>query len=89
MTYANFCRVCSTDFASPSAFDNHRTGVHAYTWSLEHPRGRRCLIGDELLDSGLELDQRGRWRFALSDTERARLEGLGAQGVAQDASEAA
>jgi hypothetical protein len=78
MSYANFCRACSIDFASLSAFDKHRTGVHESSWSLEHPGGRRCLIGDELLGAGMELDPKGRWRIALTDEKRAELAALSA-----------
>jgi hypothetical protein len=85
----NLCRACGEDFAGVSAFDKHRVGVHAYSWSLEHPDGRRCLIGEELLEAGMELDTRGRWRIAVSDAEVARLQGLGAKGSAQEATRAA
>jgi hypothetical protein len=85
----NLCRACSTDFASLAAFDKHRVGVHEYMWSTDLPDGRRCLRESELLDAGLEIDSRGRWRIALTDTDRARLRGLGASGVAQDATRAA
>jgi hypothetical protein len=72
----NLCRSCNTDFASVAAFDKHRVGVYAYPWSPERDDGRRCLIGDELLDAGMELDPRGRWRIALTDSERSRIAGL-------------
>jgi hypothetical protein len=85
----NLCRACNTDFASLTAFDKHRVGVHEYTWSPDREDGRRCLIGDELLDAGMELDSKGRWRIALTDAERARPQGLGANGSAQDLTRAA
>jgi hypothetical protein len=72
----NLCRACGEDFSSIGAFDKHRVGGHAYTWSLNHPDGRRCLIGDELLEAEMELDPRGRWRIALTDSERSRIAGL-------------
>lgn len=77
MKYLNLCRSCEQDFASVSAFDRHRVGVHAYTHSgslkLDPPRedGRRCLDTDELRDVGMELDARGRWAIT-ADAERAR-----------------
>jgi len=45
----NFCSSCEEDFASVAAFDQHRAGKHAYTYSegvkMEPMRedGRRCL----------------------------------------------
>jgi hypothetical protein len=74
----NLCRACSTDFASLAAFDKHRTGVHEYLWSTNLPDGRRCLRESELLEVGMELDSRGRWRIALTDEKRAELVVLGA-----------
>lgn len=80
--YANLCRGCGHDFASVEAFDRHRVGVHAYTYSegvrMEPIRedGRRCMDDAEMVASGMELDARGRWRVKLSDVDRARLEGL-------------
>jgi hypothetical protein len=85
----NLCRACSTDFASVAAFDRHRVGTYAYAWSPEREDGRRCLIGDELLEAGLELDPKGRWRTALTDAERERPRGLGANGSAKNATQAA
>ena len=85
MTYANYCRACSTDFASLAAFDKHRVGVHEHKWSPDREDGRRCLIGDELLEVGMELDLRGRWRIVLTGERRASLQGLQAKQSAQDA----
>jgi hypothetical protein len=81
----NLCRSCGEDFAGLSAFDRHRVGTHAYRWSPDRQDGRRCLVGDELLVPGMERDPRGRWRVALPESERSRLQGLGAQGSPQDA----
>jgi hypothetical protein len=72
----NLCRTCNTDFASLAAFDKHRTGVHEYLWSPDREDGRRCLIGDELLEAGMELDPKGRWRTALTGEKRAELAAL-------------
>ena len=69
----NLCRSCTTDFASVAAFDKHRVGVYAYPWSPDREDGRRCLIGDELTEAGMELDPRGRWRVALTNEKRAAL----------------
>lgn len=35
------CRSCGLDFASVEAFDSHRTGTHAYTYSEGSDGGRR------------------------------------------------
>jgi hypothetical protein len=50
----NLCRACGLDFGSISAFDTHRVGKHAYTYSegvLMDPvreDGRRCLSAAEI-----------------------------------------
>lgn len=73
----NFCRTCEQDFSSIAAFDKHRVGVHAYTYSegvaMEPMRenGRRCLTTDELCASGFRQNVRGRWELAES-ADRAR-----------------
>jgi hypothetical protein len=85
----NKCRACSTDFASLAAFDKHRTGVHEYLWSTDLPDGRRCLRESELLEVGMELDSKGRWRMAMTDARLASLQGLRAKHSAQDATRAA
>lgn len=65
----NLCRGRSTDFASVSAFDRHRAGRNEYLWSVEREDGRRCMDETEMLDVGMEVDGRGRWRIA-GDAER-------------------
>ncbi len=66
----NQCGSCGRDFASVAAFDSHRRGVHAYTYSegvkMEPLRedGRRCLWPEEFAKVGLALDERGRWQLA-------------------------
>jgi hypothetical protein len=78
---ANLCRSCGLDFASLEAFDKHRVGRH----SQSGPHRRRCLTLTEMHAAGMELDPRGRWRIALSDTERTRLQQLeNARGIAAD-----
>lgn len=73
----NLCRSCGQDFGSVSAFDRHRVGKHAYTFSEglrmdpPHEEGRRCLDASEMRAAGMELDPRGRWRIP-SDPERLR-----------------
>jgi hypothetical protein len=63
----NFCTTCGLDFASVAAFDAHRVGKHAYTFSeglrMDPPRedGRRCLDPDEMKRAGWKRDGRGRW----------------------------
>ena len=51
-------------------------GAYEYAWSPDREDGRRCLIGDELLELGMELDPRGRWRIALTDEKRSELAAL-------------
>jgi hypothetical protein len=53
----NYCRSCSTDFSSVTAFDRHRVGVYEYAWSSDREDGRRCLIGDELSKPGWNSTQ--------------------------------
>ena len=61
----NQCGACGLDFASVNAFDRHRVGVHAYTYSeglKSDPMredGRRCLTVDELAEIGLVPNARG------------------------------
>lgn len=64
----NVCSPCGLDFASVSAFDEHRIGEHDYTYSeglkMNPVRydGRRCLTADELMAMGWRTDSHGRWR---------------------------
>jgi hypothetical protein len=64
---ANLCCACNTDFSSVSAFDKHRIGKHAYTYSqglkFDRPAedGRRCMDDGEMVAAGMELDARDRW----------------------------
>lgn len=73
----NLCVSCGEDFASVDAFDSHRVGVHAYTYSeglrFAEPveDGRRCLDKAEMVAVGLALDGRGRWRDEAA-AERVR-----------------
>lgn len=68
---------CDQDFASVRAFDDHRVGKHAYTYSqglrMDPMRedGRRCLSQDEMRDVGMAQDERGRW-FLVERREMAR-----------------
>ena len=63
----NYCTSCRRDFAAVRAFDAHRVGKHAYTYSeglkLNPPRedGRRCLHQTEMVERGFAEDTRGRW----------------------------
>jgi hypothetical protein len=65
----NYCTTCQKDFASLSAFDEHRTGRHAYTYAEGVARepmvedGRRCFATHELTDAGWTTDEQERWRF--------------------------
>ena len=73
------CSTCGLRFSGTSAFDAHRVGRHAYTFTqglaLEPPveDGRRCLDLDELRRAGMELDPRGRWRVVASEKQLAGL----------------
>ncbi len=73
------CVACGLFFAGTSAFDAHRVGKHAYTFSeglrMEPVRedGRRCLHPSEMAEVGMELDTRGRWRIIASEKQ---LQGL-------------
>lgn len=57
----NFCRVCSEDFNSLSAFDKHRVGRHEYLFSADRMDGRRCLAPSEMLELGMARNKSGRW----------------------------
>jgi hypothetical protein len=61
----NLCEACGEDFGSITAFDNHRVGTHAYTFSMHDPGrldGRRCLSVIEVKALGWNKDGNGRWR---------------------------
>lgn len=58
----NYCTACDEDFGSVSAFDAHRVGGHEFSFSSEHPNGRRCLSIEELHQRAWSRDGRGRWR---------------------------
>lgn len=66
----NLCRSCGEKFGSVSAFDRHRVGKHAFTFTeglrMDPPREdwRRCLDTDELALAGWNRDSYGRWRQA-------------------------
>ena len=80
MAFRNFCRTCRHDFASISAFDRHRTGVHEYLYAegleLGVEDGRRCLDAGEMNDLGMDVDGAGRWHFPPSPVERERFQTL-------------
>lgn len=65
----NLCRSCGEDFVTVTAFDEHRTGVHEYTYSeglaLDPPveDGRRCFGVDELDAFGWTRRPDGLWRY--------------------------
>lgn len=71
---ANVCGACRQDFGSVAAFDAHRVGVHAYTYSeganMDPIRedGRRCLAVWEMAanGSGFLRNGRGAWSLARS-----------------------
>lgn len=63
-----------------NAFDRHRVGAHAFTFTegldLDPPRedGRRCLDEAEMFERG--MDPRGRWRIVASEAGLAWFEQL-------------
>jgi hypothetical protein len=69
----NLCRRCNRDFASLRAFDAHSVPDQLQDPTTWNPTPMRCLNPDELEHAGMELDARGRWHFAVSEEERARL----------------
>ena len=75
-TSLNGCSGCRLDFASLAAFDRHRIGRQEYDFSAERLDGRRCMDEGEMIEAGMELDRRGRWTIAKSESERERLMGL-------------
>jgi hypothetical protein len=71
----NFCRGCGQDFSSLAAFDRHHADDDRVTPTRWNPRPQRCLGPVELEAAGLELDDRGQWRFVVTEAERDRLAG--------------
>lgn len=69
----NECGACGLDFGSLGAFDAHRVGRHAYSYSEGvamsplRENGRRCLRVWELESLGWARDSRGRWRRPVVD----------------------
>jgi hypothetical protein len=59
----NVCDNCGQDFASVTAYEKHRVGVHAYEASADRPDGRRCRTEPELIELGMTRDSRSRWRL--------------------------
>lgn len=76
----NYCRSCSQDFGSVSAFDAHRVGKHEYTSTeglrMSPPRddGRRCLSVHEMEHGRFTRNKYGAWSLS-SDLRRARAIG--------------
>jgi hypothetical protein len=54
-TPSSFCRSCGRDFSNDALFDKHRTGTHAYDFSLELSDGRRCKSDEELIEDGMRI----------------------------------
>ena len=85
----NLCTACGHDFAGVAAFDRHRVGKHAFTYSeglkLYPPRedGRRCLHETEMVERGFTTDKRGRWIDAKSARSRTREGGYSLSAVAE------
>ena len=83
----NLCRSCGQDFNSVKLFDQHRVGVHDYTYNeglkLDPPRedGRRCLDTDEMTGRGWTLNKLNRW----VDPARAEVGGRMRGGTADEA----
>lgn len=65
----NGCRECGQNFTTVKAFDEHRTGFHAFTYSegikMEPQRddGRRCMTFSEMTEFGWSQDNHGQWRY--------------------------
>ena len=62
------CGPCGECFVTVDAFDEHRVGFHAFTFSegvqQSPPRydGRRCLAPSEMLEQGWIKSERG-WMY--------------------------
>jgi hypothetical protein len=52
----NQCGVCKEYFNSIGAFDKHRVFDKPKDWST-----RRCMTSDEMISSGMSLNQAGFW----------------------------
>lgn len=70
----NICRNCDQDFVTVEAFDEHRVGVHAYTFAeglkLGVEDGRRCLDVDELAGMGWTGSP---WRYPRDWVKQAAM----------------
>lgn len=86
----NLCRSCGEDFGSVEAFDTHRVGTHAYSYSegavMLPPRedGRRCLSVREIETLGrsdgstvFARNARGVWSLARSLEAASRVSARG------------
>jgi hypothetical protein len=75
----NLCCSCGVDFASVAAFDRHRVGRHAFTFSeglrLSPSRvdGRRCRDAGEMAAAGMKADRRFRWSIVADAGRFERL----------------
>jgi hypothetical protein len=52
----NQCGVCKEFFNSVGAFDKHRVFDKPKDWAT-----RRCMTSDEMISSGMSLNQAGFW----------------------------
>lgn len=69
----NLCRGCGEDFAAVSGFDRHRVGPHELP---DGSCGRRCLSAAEILEAGMERNERGQWFDPVAAAKvRAAFEG--------------
>ena len=74
---SSYCTSCGRDFAGNSYFDQHRTGVHEYTYSEGLTRdplvedGRRCMTPEEMLEAGLRLMSDDEMRSSSRHRHRA------------------
>ncbi|HST13264.1 MAG TPA: hypothetical protein VLJ44_00260 [Gaiellaceae bacterium] len=68
----NLCTACGEDFSSVSAFDRHRIGKHAYTYTEglgmnpEHHDGRRSMDEAEMRAAGMDPNARGWWTITAA-----------------------
>jgi hypothetical protein len=65
------CGACGKEFRSDSGFDFHRVGQHGVK---EGPNRRRCMGNIELRAAGYEPNDKGIWRKALTEEERAAMQ---------------
>lgn len=72
--------ACGLDFSTVPSFDDHRVGVHDYTFAEGLHReppvfdGRRCLDADEMEKAEWRQDRYGRWASPTKHLALERIE---------------